>query len=54
MTYDPKCYYLAEVWLNGTGDTHSETVVRLAQRIQDCIEDFMADLENEDRAREQP
>lgn len=46
-TYDTKCYDLAQAFLKDGGWTYSGDIERLAQRIQDCIEDFMAELENE-------
>lgn len=48
MSYDVKCYELARTWLQPSGETHDTTVARLAQRIQDAIEDFEADLSNGD------
>lgn len=47
MSYDTKCYNLAEAFLSDGGWTHSGDYERLAQQIQDCIEDFVAELENE-------
>jgi len=44
MTIDPKCAAWARVWLMNTGWTHTADVQRLAERIQDCCEDFEADL----------
>lgn len=46
-TYDPKCYDLAEAFLEGGGWTYSGDIERLAQLIQDCLEDYLAALENE-------
>ena len=48
MSYDTKCYDLAKAWLSGTGWTCTIDIERLAQRIQDTIEDFEADLANDD------
>jgi hypothetical protein len=44
--YDVRCYDLAKDFLKDGGWTHSEDIHRLAQAIQDTIEDFIADLEN--------
>lgn len=37
MSYDPKCYDLAEYFLPGPAEMTAE----LAQLIQDCIEDYL-------------
>ena len=49
MAYDRKCYDLAEAFLDGIGsqadtDKHCS---RAAQGIQDYIEDFLSDLEDD-------
>jgi hypothetical protein len=44
--YDMKCYELAKVWLQPKGWDHDVTIARLAQHIQDTIEDFEHDLMN--------
>jgi hypothetical protein len=51
VSYDPKCYDLAETFLKDGGWTHTTDIHRLAQQIQDCIEDYMADLSNAMEAR---
>ena len=45
MSYDPKCYDLAKSFLADGGWTHSEDITALAQQIQDCIEDYLADMD---------
>jgi hypothetical protein len=47
VSVDKKVYELARVWLMNTGWYNDVTITKLAERIQDCIEDFEADLENE-------
>lgn len=46
-TVDPKCYDLAKVWLANEGWTYSGNVTQLAQEIQQTIEDFITDMEDE-------
>lgn len=43
MSYDPRCYYLAESWLIDEPDlTRDDTAKgRLAQWIQDAIDDWV-------------
>ncbi len=52
MTYDPKIYALAEALLTITGDTNTVAIHRLSERLQDAYQDFLADLDNEDKERE--
>jgi hypothetical protein len=47
MSFDTKCYDLAKVWLAHAGWNNTLDIDRLAQRIQDCIEDFEAELEKD-------
>ena len=42
MGYDSRCYDLAEVFLDGE-EADEATKARLAQAIQDAIEDWLAD-----------
>ena len=51
MSYDPKCYDLAEAFLKDGGWTHTTDIEKLAQKIQDVIEDHLADLSNAMEAR---
>ena len=46
MSYDTKCYALAEAFLKDGGWTYEPDIHKLAQNIQDCIEDYVSDLEN--------
>ena len=48
MSYDVKPYQLAKIWLHASGWNNEIDIDRLAQAIQDVIEDFVADLENEE------
>lgn len=52
MSYDTKCYDLAEAFLQDSGWTHDATISALAQHIQDTIEDFIVDLEEQDRVEQ--
>ena len=46
MTYDPKCYDLAKLFLVDVGN-HSEVAAdQLAQEIQTVIEEFLNDPEH--------
>lgn len=47
MSFDTKCYDLAKAFLEQGGWTHSPDSDRLAQQIQDTIEDFIVDLEHQ-------
>lgn len=56
MTYDPRCYELAELFLDGDvtradlakrGINHGAAVDRLAQKIQERIEEFIKFVEIE-------
>jgi hypothetical protein len=47
MSVDVKCYALAKVWLLNSGWNNDATIAELAQKIQDTIEDYEADLEHE-------
>lgn len=44
MTVDPKCYAFAEIWLKGEGWDNTVEFQALAEKLQDCLEDHMADL----------
>ncbi len=46
MTLDPKAYEFSKVWLAGEGYTWTGDVQRLAELVQDCCEDYVADIEN--------
>ncbi len=46
MTFDPKCYELSKAWLAGEGYTWDGDIKMLAELLQDCCEDFVADLKN--------
>ena len=47
MSVDKKVYELARVWSLNTGWNNDLDISHLAQQIQDTIEDFEADLNNE-------
>ncbi len=47
MSYDSSCYALAKEFLDDRGWSNTADYHRLAQEIQNVIEDFVADLENE-------
>jgi hypothetical protein len=47
MSFDPKCYELAEYFVSDTEICRGETVNELAQLIQDTIEDFLTADEDE-------
>jgi len=49
MSYDPKCYDLAQQFLSDHDVGTKRNVDRLAQVIQDAIEEFIAELEEEHR-----
>ena len=44
MSYDKKCWDLAEIFLKDDGFTHTGDIDALAQQIQDTIEDFIKGL----------
>ncbi len=46
MTLDPKAYEFARNWLAGAGYTWSEDVKRLAEKIQEACEEYVADIED--------
>ncbi len=46
MTVDKKAFDFAAAWLAGAGYTWSCDVQRLAERIQEACEDYVADIEN--------
>lgn len=46
MSYDAKVYELGRGFLLDDGNKSEEAADRLAQQIQDTIEDYIADLEN--------
>lgn len=48
MSFDPKCYELAEYFVSDTAMCRGETINELAQLIQDVIEDFLCADEVED------
>ena len=45
-TFDTKCYKLAKVWLANEGFTYSGDIEKLAEVIQDAIEDFMQSIDD--------
>ncbi len=46
MTLDPKAYEFSKAWLAGEGYTWSVDIDVLAERIQECCEDYVADIKN--------
>ena len=47
MSFDPKCYEIAECFLEDTPRLYNDKVrAKLAQTIQDVIEDFISDDDN--------
>jgi len=51
-TYDSQCWNLADYFLSETQfNTHKNTH-ELAYEIQQCIEDFLADLEQHEKEKE--
>lgn len=48
MSYDAKCYDLAEAFLKEAGYDNTIDKDQLAQAIQDCIEDYLCDLDAKD------
>lgn len=49
MSFDPKCHALAQAFLSDHDVGTKRNVDRMAQVIQDAIEDFIAELEEEHR-----
>ena len=45
-TLDPKCYELAKVWLANEGFTYSGDIDKLAEVIQDAIEDYIQSIDD--------
>jgi len=45
MSYDVKCEELAKSFLEDEGNATEKRVKELAQAIQDCIEDWLEDIE---------
>ena len=43
-TLDPKCYELAKVWLANEGFTYSGDIDKLAEVIQDAMEDYVQSI----------
>lgn len=51
MSYDPKCYELAQYFVSDRELCRDETINELAQLLQDTIEDFLtADYEESEPA----
>ena len=48
MSYDVKCYALAEAFLDEAGYNNTVDKNKLAQAIQDTIEDYIVDLDNQE------
>jgi len=46
-TFDPKCYDLAELFLSDVAHTTPDDIAELATLIQETIEDFIKDLEED-------
>jgi hypothetical protein len=46
-TFDKKCYELAELFLSDTGKANSDNTTELAILIQETIEDFISELEED-------
>ena len=47
VTIDPKIHALAAAWCQGAGWHNTVDVERLAVKIQEVVEEFEAELENE-------
>jgi hypothetical protein len=48
--YDVKCGDLAREFLSDNKNTTEDQVVELAQRIQDAIEDYLQEVDDEESA----
>jgi hypothetical protein len=46
MAYDPKCLELAAYFLEEDSTLSEKIIAKLAERLQDVIEDFMQDDDN--------
>ncbi len=44
VSVDTQCYDLAKAWLVNAGWHHDATIMQLAQRIQETMQDFESDL----------